>query len=166
MPSEYRRAVDGQRSRYLPEAETFPANRTATDLKVGLQNSGTWPQSVRTMATNIKKFLALRNALLTEKAAIEARLKQISQVIGADDPVPAPAPTVTGGKRTFSAATKAKMRVAQQARWAKIRGKTVKTSATAPKKKRKLSAAGRAAIVAAAKARWAKVKAAKPTASN
>lgn len=113
------------------------------------------------MAINIKKFLALRNALLTEKTAIEARLKQISQVIGSDGPVAAPAPTARGGKRTFSAATKAKMRVAQQARWAKIKGKAGKTSATAPKKRRKLSAAGRAAIVASAKARWAKVNAAK-----
>lgn len=85
------------------------------------------------MTTNIKKFLALRNALVAEKAVIEARLKQITQVIGADDPVAAPAPTATGGKRTFSAATKAKMRVAQQARWAKIKGNAERASAPAKK---------------------------------
>ncbi len=111
------------------------------------------------MTANIKKYLALRNALLTEKAAIEARLQQILQVIGQDGLVVARAPAVIGGKRKFSEATKAKMRAAQQARWAKIKGKGEKPATTAPKKKRKMSAAGRAAIAAAAKARWAKAKA-------
>lgn len=118
------------------------------------------------MATNIKKFLALRNALLAEKANIEARLKHISQVIGQEGPVAASTPAATGGRRKFSEATKAKMRAAQQARWAKVKRKAGKAAASAPKKKRKMSAAGRAAIVAAAKARWAKEKAAKPAASN
>ena len=93
-------------------------------------------------------------------------------------------------KREFSAASRAKMRRAQKARWAKIKGIAPKAesvkkarrklSAAAaianiragvakrmaaqgkPKKKgeRKMSAAGRAAISAAAKARWAKAKAA------
>lgn len=113
------------------------------------------------MSTDIKKYLALRNALLTEKARIEARLSEISQVIGQDVPVASSAPTETGGRRKFSEATKAKMRAAQKARWAKIKGKARKPAAIiAPKKKRNMSAAGRAAIAAAAKARWAKAKAA------
>lgn len=108
------------------------------------------------MSTDIKQYLALQNALLNEKAEIEARLKEISQVIGQGA-----SPATTGGRRKFSEATKAKMRAAQQARWAKIKGKSGKPAAAMPKKKRRMSAAGRAAIVAAAKARWAKVKAEK-----
>lgn len=115
------------------------------------------------MATDIKKYIALRNALLTEKANIEARLKQISQVIGSDGPVAASAPAVTSGKRKFSEATKAKMRAAQKARWLKVKGKAPQASVAVPEKKRKMSAAGRAAIAAAAKARWAKAKAAGKT---
>lgn len=115
------------------------------------------------MAIDIKKYLALRNALVNEKANIEARLKQISQVTGDAGQVPASAPASPGGRRKFSEATKAKMRAAQQARWAKVKGKAGKAAANAPKGKRKMSAEGRAAIAAAAKARWAKVKAAGKT---
>ena len=70
----------------------------------------------------------------------------------------------------MGAATKAKMRAAHQARWAKRKGtavttKTVavpaSTSAPTPKKKRKMSAAGKANIRAAVKARWAKANALK-----
>ena len=58
-------------------------------------------------------------------------------------------------RRKVSAAGRARMRAAQIARWAKIKG-------TAPKKKKKkgkMSAKGLANIRAAQKARWAKVKA-------
>lgn len=129
-------------------------------FKAGLPNCGLWPQSVRTMANNIKKYLALRNALLTEKANLESRLQQISQVIGQEPPVAASTPVATPGRRKFSEATKAKMRAAQQARWAKKKGKAGKAAAPGPKKQRKMTAEGRAAISAAAKARWAKAKAA------
>lgn len=64
-----------------------------------------------------------------------------------------------GGKRTMSAATIAKMRASQQARWAKAKGPAAASSAapvaTSRKKKRKLSPEGRARIVAALKARHA-----------
>ena len=72
-----------------------------------------------------------------------------------------------GGRRKFSEASKAKMRAAQQARWAKVKGTATPgddaTSTLAPKKRKKtkMSAAGKAAIVAAQKARWAKINAAK-----
>jgi hypothetical protein len=56
--------------------------------------------------------------------------------------------------RKMSAAARARIGVAQRARWAKARGQ-------APKPIRKLSAAGRARIAAAQKARWAKIRAAK-----
>ena len=67
----------------------------------------------------------------------------------------------------MSEATKAKMRAAQQARWAKKKGVAVVKAAAgvdavkAPRKRRKMSAAGKAAIRAAQQARWAKVAAAK-----
>ena len=57
-------------------------------------------------------------------------------------------------KWKFSAASRAKMRAAQKARWAKIRSATA-SATPGEKPKRKFSAAGRAAISAAAKARWA-----------
>ena len=120
------------------------------------------------MKPDIKKYLALKTALLNEKARIEARLGEISQVLGQDVPAATASsgsPSAVSKKRTFSAATKAKMAAAQKARWAKLKGKPASSpaAAPAPKKKRKLSAEGRAAIIAATKARWAKVKAAGKT---
>ncbi len=74
-------------------------------------------------------------------------------------------PESAGRKRKrFSAATLRKMREAQKARWAKIRGETEQPApakAESPKPKRKLSAAGRKAIAEATKKRWAAVRAAK-----
>jgi len=56
-------------------------------------------------------------------------------------------------KRKFSALARARMRTAQRARWAAIKGS--KSPAQSVRKgKRKLSAAGRAALSLAAKARW------------
>jgi len=57
------------------------------------------------------------------------------------------------GKRTISAAGRARIAAAQRARWAKQKG-----TSGAPKK-RKMSAAARAKIAAAQRARWAKAKA-------
>jgi hypothetical protein len=116
------------------------------------------------MKSDITKFIAIRNSLHQERSQIEARLAQINRALGASAPAAtvavasAAAPT---GKRTFSAATKAKMRVAQKARWAKIKGAAPAPAAAPKQAKRKMSAAGRANIVAAVKARWAKVNAAK-----
>ena len=55
-------------------------------------------------------------------------------------------------RRTFSAATRARMAAAQRARWAKARP-------TAPKRARHMSKTARRKIAAAQRARWAKVKA-------
>jgi len=106
--------------------------------------------------TDLKQFLALQQSLAAERERVQARLAEINRVLGHGSAVTAP----SLGRRTFSAATKAKMAAAQKARWAK-RGKADSAAATAPKKKRRLSAAGRAAIIAATKARWAKVNAQK-----
>ena len=126
------------------------------------------------MKSDINKYIALKTALINEKAKLEARLGEISKALGQDDSVPAPAPsapsspatTTTPGKRTLSEATKAKMRAAHQARWAKLRAKsgaapTPVAAPSAPKKKRKISPEAKARMIAGAKKRWAKVNAAK-----
>lgn len=68
-------------------------------------------------------------------------------------------------KRQLSAAARARIAVAQKARWAKFRQKTRSQSKVVPiRRKRTLSAAARRKIAAAQRARWAKVKAGKKTA--
>ena len=63
------------------------------------------------------------------------------------------------GKRTMSAAGRARIIAAQKARWAKV--KAANRMTTGPKaKKRTMSAAAKAKIAAAARARWARAKAA------
>ena len=125
------------------------------------------------MNSDINKFLAMKTALLNEKAKIEARLSAFNKVIGEEVSVaaaptaaptsPAPSATTTPGKRTFSAATRAKMKASQQARWAKKKGnvaaKAAVFAAPAPKKaKRTMSEATKAKMRAAHQARWAKKK--------
>jgi len=70
---------------------------------------------------------------------------------------------VDGRKGKRSAATRAKMKAAQQARWAAKKGAEATPAATqalkSPRKKRRtMSPEARAKIAAAQKARWAKVK--------
>jgi len=64
--------------------------------------------------------------------------------------------TSTSGKRIVSAASRAKMRRAQKARWAKVKSAPKLTPV-----KRTMSASARRKIAAAQRARWAKVKAGK-----
>ncbi|MEN9678491.1 MAG: hypothetical protein RIS76_4387 [Verrucomicrobiota bacterium] len=117
--------------------------------------------------TDIAKYLALQTALVNEKAKLEARLGEISKVLGADLAVaaaPSPATTTTPGKRSLSEATKAKMRAAHQARWAAKKAHlavkaTVEASPKAePKPKRKISPEAKARMIAGAKKRWANSK--------
>jgi hypothetical protein len=128
---------------------------------------------------NITPTQLRKAANLQEK--IQSLQKELGQLLGGSaQPIAAPK------KRKVSAAGRARMRAAQKARWAKIKGKAPKkrklsaqglaniragvakrmaaqgkASATKPaqKPKKKFSAAARAALSAAAKARWAKVKA-------
>jgi hypothetical protein len=60
-------------------------------------------------------------------------------------------------RRTMSAEARAKIAIAQKARWAKTRVKSVEESV----KKFTMSAAAKAKIAAAQRARWAKIKAGK-----
>lgn len=125
------------------------------------------------MNSDIKQFLALRESLLQERAAIESQIQKITSVLGqpgaaVGSPAPsalsvsAPAAAATPApkKRKLSAASRAKLRAAAIARWAKRKGTAV-TEVKAKKPTRKISAAGRASIAAAQRARWAKLKAQK-----
>ena len=110
----------------------------------------------------------LKQALsIAEK--IESLQSELTSVVGGGSTVAslieaASAPVVKLGKRTMSAATKAKMRAAQQARWAMKRGGSVVNSVVKTEKKLvkkakgTMSAEGRARTVAAQKARWAQIK--------
>lgn len=66
------------------------------------------------------------------------------------------------GTRHISAAGKARIAVAQRARWAKARanGGQKQNVVRMPKKKKTMSATARRKIAAAQRARWARVKAA------
>jgi hypothetical protein len=99
---------------------------------------------------------ALRRAADLQER-IQSLQEELGQLLGGAAATPAQ-PTETPKKKwKFSAASRAKMRAAQKARWAKIKGTTA-SAKPAKKAKRKMSAAGRAAISAAVKARWAKAK--------
>ena len=65
----------------------------------------------------------------------------------------------TRGRRTMSAAARARISAAQRARWARTRGQKVVSMAP----KRHISAAGIARIRAANRARWARVRKQKTT---
>src|SRR6266513_5319033 len=60
----------------------------------------------------------------------------------------------TRGRRTMSAAARARISTSQKARWARTRGQKVVSIAP----KRHISAAGLARIRAAQRARWAKIR--------
>jgi|ERR1035437_4330834 hypothetical protein len=88
---------------------------------------------------------------------IQTLQRELGQILGGEVSTPA-GPTQTPRKRRkVGAAGRARMRAAQIARWAKIKGATA-SAKPEHKPKRKMSAAGRAAISAAAKARWAKAR--------
>jgi hypothetical protein len=73
------------------------------------------------MNADIKQYLKLKAALRNEQARIETRLAEIAKVLGGEVGVAVVSTAKRGGRRTFSAATKAKMAAAQKARWAKIK---------------------------------------------
>jgi len=113
--------------------------------------------------------LAQLQRAVTIAEQIEKLKEELSQLFyGSSSVAPktstaAPVKAVTR-KRKMSAATIAKMRASQQARWAKkevisaVNTVVQSTTKLAKKAKRKLSPEGRARIVAALKARWAAKK--------
>jgi hypothetical protein len=103
------------------------------------------------------------NGFESQKRRIDEQIAELRTMLPDGSP-PAATPEATPGKRKkFSAAARRKMALAQNARWAKIKGEAeaaAPTPAQAPKPKRKLSAAGRKAIIAATKKMWAAKRAA------
>jgi hypothetical protein len=113
--------------------------------------------------------------LKDQLAVLEQQLAGII-VVGGKPRTPVDAPELASparpGKRTMSPAHKAKIRAAQQLRWAKYnagRSATATAEAAEPAKrgpkKGGMSAAGRARIAEAQRLRWAKVKGGKKTQS-
>lgn len=125
--------------------------------------------------------------LEAQRAKVDEQIEQVRSLLGIGTPrrgrPPKSAATETSStesaapgrkRRKFSAETRARMKAAQQKRWAEIKGpkqtatkaagkaaaKSTKQAAakTAPKKRR-LSAAGRKRIIEATKKRWAEFKA-------
>lgn len=98
---------------------------------------------------------------LSLRKQIAALQDKLSGLFGSDDDK---AETTSAtpqkrGKRTMSAATIAKMRASQQARWAKKGGSSLAIVASAkPNGKRAMSPEAREKIAAAQRARWAKTK--------
>jgi hypothetical protein len=109
--------------------------------------------------TNLAPGQLRKAADIQEK--IQSLQKELNQLLGGEVSTPAQ-PAEAPRKYKFSAAAKAKMKAAQQARWAKIKG-TAPSTTPAPKKK--LSAQGIANIRAGVAKRMAaqgKALAAKP----
>jgi hypothetical protein len=101
--------------------------------------------------TNLSPKQLRRAADLKER--IDALQDELSELLGESG---LGGETSTG--RSFSATTRARMRAAQRARWAKVRG-TSPARSISRNGRRKVSAAGRARLSALAKERWKKAKA-------
>jgi len=96
--------------------------------------------------------------LEARKKGIEAQIAEVRAMLGSRPGQAATTPEATPRtRRKFSAATRRRMKEAQQRRWAKVRGESeppAQARPEAPKAKRKLSAAGRKAIQEALRRRW------------
>jgi hypothetical protein len=91
------------------------------------------------------------------KEKIESLQHELSRLHVSTDGAVSTAAPAKRARRKISAAGIARIRAAQKARWAKVKG-AAKPGKRGP---RKMSAAARAKIAAAARARWARVRAAK-----
>jgi hypothetical protein len=97
-----------------------------------------------------------------QKKSIDAQIAELRGMLtGA--PEPAEEAPAKGTRRKFSAAARKRMRKAQKARWAKVKGEAAapsKKAAKAAKPKGGITAAGRKALSIAMEKRWAAKKAA------
>ena len=95
---------------------------------------------------------------------IQALQKELGQLLGDSGPAESAESEAPKKRKKVSAAGRARMKAAQKARWAKIKGEAKPVSkpekAKAPKKKRKMTPAWKAALARAWEARRAKAKAA------
>jgi hypothetical protein len=101
---------------------------------------------------NITSTQLRKAADIQEK--IQELQEELNEILGSEVPTPAEASEAPKRKYKFSAASRAKMRAAQKARWAALKG-TAPSAGPAPKKKRKMSAEGLANIRAGVAKRWA-----------
>jgi hypothetical protein len=127
------------------------------------------------MATSTLRNLQRALAIAEQIDRLENELRSL---VGTDGKTPPTAPQLAeavtrtagkrGGRRSFSAETRAKMAEAQRARWAQR--KEGKASPAKPakggRKKRVLTPEGRARIAAAIKARWERARKAGAPAPN
>ena len=113
--------------------------------------------AVKELQSAKKQLLARISTLESEIAQIDASVAALAGLEGsgseaADSNAAESAPAVGAEKRMISAATKAKMKKAQQARWAKINAAKASSTAAAsavaakPAKKKKMSPLGRLKI--------------------
>jgi len=114
--------------------------------------------------------------LEAQRGKIEEQIEQVRSMLGIGAPRrgrPPKAAAAEGSpvesappgrkRRRFSAETRARMRAAQQKRWAAVK-QPKEAPAKPTTKKRRLSAAGRKRIIEATKKRWADYKAKKASA--
>jgi len=96
-----------------------------------------------------------------QKIRIDSQIAELKEMLSARGEEESGVPSQSKSRKKFSAATKQRMREAQQRRRAEShpKGQAPPASANKSRAKRKLSAAGRAAIVDALKKRWATKKA-------
>ena len=105
--------------------------------------------------TQLRQALEISEQIDTLQQRLKSLLGGAASEVTEEEPATSPR-----ARKGMSAATRAKMRAAQQARWSKIRGTAKETAtpapaAAAPKQKRGLTPEGRAKLAAAMKARWA-----------
>ena len=105
--------------------------------------------------TSLSPTQLRRAADLQEK--IQDLQKQLNDILGTTESTPTEAPK----KRKFSAATRAKMKAAQKARWAAIKGDKAEKPEKPAKRKRKLTPAMKGALETAWAARRTKEAAGK-----
>lgn len=93
-----------------------------------------------------------------QKTRIDGQIAELKTLLSGGPTETAATPEAPTGKRKkFSAASRRKMAMAQNARWAKLKGESEPTTPAA-KVKRKMSAAGKKAIAEAQRKRWAASK--------
>jgi hypothetical protein len=95
------------------------------------------------------------------KEKIESLQHELSHLHGAPTVAASTAAPAKRARRKISAAGIARIRAAQKARWARVKGTAAPAAKPGKRGRRKMSAAARAKIAAAARARWARFRAAK-----
>jgi hypothetical protein len=115
-------------------------------------SEGELMEKLQGLMSIVSELRVERTNLVNQLQHVDAALSVLSRLNGGS--------SLTEPRRTLSATSRRKMRLAQKARRAKENGRTF----TAQTKKRTMSASARRKIAAAQRARWAKVKAGKKAA--